>query len=302
MVKRPKIWLFCLLIIGLLVFPGCACTNIEPGNVGIVVNYMGTEKGVDETPVYTGTVFFNGFTQRVFEYPVHLQRENWTKALGDGGADEAIQFNSQEGVVIDTDVSLHYMLRREKVPKIFQTLRGDKSAVREYLRNLTRDVIGKEASHMSVSEIYGDKKVELLDNAKKRLIEQVGGDFDIQFLAFIGAPRVPDNVQRSSNATIEAQQLAISAKNKVEQPKAEAEQAEEKAKGEARAIETLAESRAKANRTLSESLTPELVAYEALQRWNGRLPMVSGSGATPFIQVPAQELDESKDGDKPKSR
>jgi hypothetical protein len=31
---------------------------------------------------------------------------------------------------------------------------------------------------------------------------------------------------------------------------------------------------------------PEILQFEAVQRWNGILPQVLGSGSTPFIQIP----------------
>ena len=42
---------------------------------------------------------------------------------------------------------------------------------------------------------------------------------------------------------------------------------------------------AEANKLLSQSLTPELIRYQQLQRWDGKLPVFSGSGATPLIDA-----------------
>jgi len=48
-----------------------------------------------------------------------------------------------------------------------------------------------------------------------------------------------------------------------------------------------AEAQATANERLTRSLTPQLVQYEALQKWDGKLPQMTGSGAVPFIQIPS---------------
>ncbi|MDE2104707.1 MAG: prohibitin family protein, partial [Patescibacteria group bacterium] len=73
----------------------------------------------------------------------------------------------------------------------------------------------------------------------------------------------------------------------VVQSKAEAEQAIEKARGESESILIEAKAKAEANRELTASLSPELLTYEALQKWNGTMPMVVGEhGALPFIQIP----------------
>ena len=56
------------------------------------------------------------------------------------------------------------------------------------------------------------------------------------------------------------------------------------AKGEAESILVVAQEQAKANEVLAHSLTPILVSYKSIERWNGVLPQVSG-GAVPFIEL-----------------
>src|SRR2546430_2010227 len=46
----------------------------------------------------------------------------------------------------------------------------------------------------------------------------------------------------------------------------------------------VAQQQAKANEILAHSLTPILVSYKSIERWNGILPQVSG-GAVPFIEL-----------------
>lgn len=65
----------------------------------------------------------------------------------------------------------------------------------------------------------------------------------------------------------------------IEQAKADYESAKlnaltriEKAKSESQAILLKAESQAKANRLLNESITPEILEFNKINRWNGKLP------------------------------
>ena len=46
----------------------------------------------------------------------------------------------------------------------------------------------------------------------------------------------------------------------------------------------VAQEQAKANEVLSRALTPILVSYKSIERWNGVLPQVAG-GAIPFIEL-----------------
>ena len=59
----------------------------------------------------------------------------------------------------------------------------------------------------------------------------------------------------------------------------------QQAEGEATATLTKAKAQAQANDLLAKSLTPPLIQYEQLQRWDGRLPMFLGAAGTPFIDV-----------------
>ena len=45
------------------------------------------------------------------------------------------------------------------------------------------------------------------------------------------------------------------------------------------------QAQAEANRVLAQSLTPDLIRYQQLQRWDGKLPVFTGGGATPLIDA-----------------
>jgi hypothetical protein len=48
----------------------------------------------------------------------------------------------------------------------------------------------------------------------------------------------------------------------------------------------LAAAQSKANLQLAQSITQNLVQYEMVKRWDGKLPQVSGGGTMPMIQLP----------------
>ena len=57
------------------------------------------------------------------------------------------------------------------------------------------------------------------------------------------------------------------------------------AEGQADATRIQAEAQAEANRLLAESLTAEVIRYQQMQRWDGKLPVFNGGGATPLIDT-----------------
>jgi regulator of protease activity HflC (stomatin/prohibitin superfamily) len=266
------------------------CDIIEPGHVGIKVNLYGEKKGVQDYTLRSGAVWYNRFSDQVYEFPTFMQNAVWTKASDEGSpTDESVTFNSSEGAVVNTDVALSYQIQAEKVPSIFVELRQDADYITHtYMRGKTRDAINRIASSMKVTDIFGEGKQRLLIEAKKELDRELGHKgFVIDMIAFVGEMRVDPKVEDSINMTISASQKAIEAQNKVVQSKAEADQKIEEARGEAESITLVAKAKADANRILTESLSDSLLRYEALQRWDGILPRVTGD-SIPFIDVTSE--------------
>ena len=81
-----------------------------------------------------------------------------------------------------------------------------------------------------------------------------------------------------------AQQQVETQKQVLAQREIEAQQKVATAKGEAESIQVVAQGQAKANEALSRSISPILVQYKGIEKWNGILPQVSG-GAVPFVDL-----------------
>ena len=76
-----------------------------------------------------------------------------------------------------------------------------------------------------------------------------------------------------------AQQDLIRVKTEQEQLIVKAEAQAKAAEEEARSILVKAQAQAQANQKLAESLTPNLVEYEKIKKWDGKMPQVSGGSA-----------------------
>jgi len=81
-----------------------------------------------------------------------------------------------------------------------------------------------------------------------------------------------------------AQQQVETQKQVLAQREIEAQQKVATAKGEAESILVVAQGQAKANDALSRSISPILVQYKGIEKWNGILPQVSG-GTVPLIDL-----------------
>lgn len=267
-----------------------ACTTIQPGHVGILVNQWGSHRGVSDYPVTTGFVSYNPISTTVFEWPTFVQTAVWTSDLNEGrqGRNDEITFNSKEGLTIKANVSLSYQLDPEKIPQFYVQFRTDNldAFTHGFLHNVARNAFNEEAAKYTVEELYSTRKEEMLNAVKGRInaeVSQYGVRID-QF-GYIGAPVLPDNVLAALNSKIQAIQDAQRAQNQVAQATANAQIAVAKAKGEA-----------DANMILTRSLSPELIRWrqlmisqQAVEKWNGTLPTYTAGGGIPLIQLPTDK-------------
>lgn len=142
-----------------------------------------------------------------------------------------------------------------------------------------------KASTMRAVDIVGDGKVELqqyaFERSRDRLAEK---GIDLEFVRIIGEMRMDEQVTRSINAVLTAAQQAIEARNRVAQASTEADQRIEQARGDSLSAVIRAGGQAEANRLLAESVTPTLVEYEKILKWNGTLPQMTGGGI-PLIDI-----------------
>lgn len=288
-----------LLIILVLAVLAAGCTRIGPGYVGIKVSNAGSDRGVSQDALTTGWVFYTPGASTVFEYPTFVQQVVLTKNPNEGGAtNDEITFTNSDQMTIAADISFAYHLEREKVPAFYEKFRSDDltTFTHGYLKSLIRDKFNEVGGRYTIAQIMGDNGPFLKEvrEAVQHDVTDIGVVLESQF-GFIGAPRPPDSVINAINAKAQAQQIATQKEMEVKQAEADARKAIAEADGQAKAkiaranadaqnLLTVAEAQAQANRKLQESLTPALVEYTKIQRWNGVLPQFTGGG-TPLIDL-----------------
>lgn len=272
----------------LLVASVAACSYVPAGNVGVKVNLLGGDKGVDTETLGVGR-YWLGWNEELYLFPTFMQNYVWTKNVDEGSPnDESISFQTADGMTANADVGISYSIDPNKVTDIFQTYRrGIEEITDTFLRNMVRDALVKAASTKPIEYVYGAGKAELMAAVQADVAAQVAPiGIKIDKIYWIGEIRLPQTVIDSINAKNAATQMAQQRQNEVAQAKAEADKKIEDARGTAESILRVAEAQAKANKVLADSLTTEFVQYEALQKWDGKLPttMVPGQ-ATPLVNI-----------------
>lgn len=263
-----------------------SCSKVPAGNVGVKVYLLGGSKGVDSEQLGPGR-YWIGLNEELFLFPTFTQNYVWTKEDSETSpGDESITFQTREGLSINADVGISYNIQPDKVYLIFQKYRkGVDEITRVYLRNMVRDAFVTMSSSEPIETVYGTGKADLVKNVTNHVKSQVADiGINVEGIYLVGELRLPNSVVEAINAKIGATQKAQQRENEVRQAEAEAKKKIEEAKGEAASILEVANAQAQANKTLAESLTPELVRYKTVEKWDGVMPKYTG-GPTPFMQI-----------------
>jgi len=277
---RPLIWgAGAIGVVLVVLVTATSCTRqVHPGNVGVLVNNIGTGAGVQPLAKGVG-IYLVGFGQQIYEYPVFSRTYTWTKSANEQGTtNEEFMFQDRNGLSLAADVAVAFSVDPTRAPKLFQKYRTDMDGIMAGpLRNSVRDALVTRAAQMSVEEIYGPRKAELIHQAEGDVRAYMAPfGLIVERLYWAGTVRLPETVLAQINMKIANEQAALAAQAKVAQATAEAEQQIATAKGEAESI-----------RIRGEALrqNPAVAQLQAINKWNGVLPTVVGSGQPiPFIQ------------------
>lgn len=281
-----------LLILSLLILIGMtSCYRVEPGYVGLKVKMTGGEKG-------SISVLENGYHGRALnaeykKFPVFTVNYTYTADKTEGSANnEEFTFQSSEGMKVQADIGISYYFDIDSVEDLYRTYRKGPEEIRStVVKNAIRDSLNKIGSHYPVDDIIGAKKAVLINE----VFEDVKAKLDahgiiVETLSWVNPPTPPESVTNALNLKVEATQNALRVENEVQQTEAEAKKAKiqidtnnyaikAEAEAEAQSILVRAKAEAEANRLLAESITPELIAYQKILKWDGANPRVASEAS-----------------------
>ena len=273
-----------VLIAGILAL--ATLTTIHPGHVGVSVKKCGGG-GVSSNPIPTGYYWRSLFCEDVVEYPTSVQTLVLSKNPHEGlPVDESITVTSSEGLPVNLDVSLSFTLDPAKVPTIYTKYRNAIDVIaHNFIRQTIREGVQSVFAQFTAEQLYSTKREESRVEVQTFLTQRLGSEgFVIQQFT-VNETRVPEAVMQAINAKVAIIQESQKAEAQVRKTEAEAKQRVAQAQGEANAKKLSADAEAYFNKTVAASITPEYVQYKALEKWNGELPQMMGTGAVPFVNV-----------------
>jgi regulator of protease activity HflC (stomatin/prohibitin superfamily) len=284
-----------IVLLGLTV---SAWRNIAPGYVGIVFDKA--QHNVTAGALDPGWAFINPFTQAIQQYPITIQTYSMVQKSAEGQTtgDDSIKVQSNEGQQLNLDIVIQYQVIKEEAGQLYQDWGGAEittvqdQAVRQY----TRSQVPVVASKYTWEEITSSKRAEIVTEISTVLTAEFAKRH-LRLISFgVREVHLPPALQTALDQKIQAQQQAEQQKYQLQQAQVKAQQdvaeatgranaLKAQAEGEAQATLTRAKAQSEANKDLAQSLTPELIRYQQLQRWDGKLPVFSGGNATPLIDA-----------------
>ena len=252
------------------------CTMINPGYVGVVIDMLGDSKDCKE--LHVGLHLLSPW-KKVYQFPIFEQNDTWE------GDRDGFNFQTSEGMAVSADIGITYHLKPESIPVIFQKYRrGMHEITHVFIRNYIRDAINKSASRTRIEDLYSGKESFFEDIEMHVRTDLAPMGIEISRIYLIGRFHFPPTVITALNSKIEAMQRAQQRENELREAEAEAKKQIAKAEGQARCSILQAEAEATANLVLAKSITTELIQWQSVQKWDGKMPQVTGK-TLPFIQV-----------------
>ncbi|NLA77290.1 MAG: prohibitin family protein [Clostridiales bacterium] len=262
----PKVFIAIVVVVIAAVLLSSAATVVKPGHSGVVV----TLGKVSDNVLAEGFHLKVPFVQRVESI------SNQIKVCEVQNA-EAVSKDLQ---AISSTIAVNYSIKASESDDIYRNIGNDYET--SFLLPQIQESLKSISARYTAEELI-TLRAQVGQEIKETLQAKVGDSgiiierFNIVNFTF----------SAEFNEAIEAKQVAeqnlIKTKTEQEQAiviaEAEAKKKIIAAEAEASAITAKAEAQAEANRKLSESLNGTIVEYEKIQKWDGKLPQVTGGNA-----------------------
>jgi prohibitin 2 len=242
----------------LLILASCSGTVVEPGHRGVKV----TLGKVSTVPLEEGLHFMVPLLQHILQLDVRTLR--WA---------ETTQAYTKDVQQADVGFTLTYSLEPSFVVEMYRTVGVDwsqKLIGQVVLEELKRELGQHEAVTLIATRDQAARAIEA--GVKQKLAEKHVLISGLQITNIDYTKLFEDSVE----AKVIAQQRAIEEQNRTVQIEQQAKQKLISAQAEAESMRI----RAKALES-----NARLVEWEAVQKWDGKLPQYQLGGATPFINL-----------------
>lgn len=177
---------------------------------------------------------------------------------------------------VNTKIAINYHIVPEKVPEIYRDIgiTYAETVIYPYEQETNKGITSQFTAEELITKrerVREQMKTDLAEKLRPRgiIVEEVS----IVNFAF------SQSFTQAIEQKVTAEQLALSAKNKLEQIKYEAQQRVTQATAESEAIKIQAQA-------IQTQGGKDYVQLQAITKWNGVMPTYVGGNAVPFINIP----------------
>lgn len=228
-----------------------ACTRIDAGHEGIRVKQYGTDKGVQNVSLVTGRVWYNPFTEDVFEFPIYVQTMDY----------EPFTVNAKDGSVFTVDPTISYAVSPGKSPHIFVKYRKDIDEITNTtLLNYVKDAYRIQFNKYTTEQLISNRME--FENAVQGSLESIFKADGFHLEQLTSGLQYPESIVKAIDAKNRAVQEAMQARNQLVKDSIDAQR---------KIIQAQAEKTS--NELRQQSLTPLLIQQQFIERWDGKTPL-----------------------------
>jgi len=268
------------LVVACIGLTGCFPNKVAPGEVGVIVSTMGSDKGVDMKPAKSGWNFL-GFTEDLYTFKTWDQNINLTE----------ISFGDSDGARITAMVGVTASAEPDAAPKLFLKYRKDmEDIIKTNGVQVIKTAFTNEASKLKVDRIYGEGQEQFLKAVQARVATHFA-EFglrvsNIYLLEELG---LPPTIKDALNKKVLANQLTAQKQNEVAQAIAEADKVRETAYGERDAVIARANGQAESIGIIGKAMAanPLYLELKKVEQWKGDVPgtLVTNGSAPTFLPL-----------------
>ena len=267
--RKNRLFVIILIIVLLALLVASCITTIPTGHTGVVTTF-----GSVEDYTYDSGVHFKLPWQKVVMMDNRIQKQTVDLACFSSDIQE-----------VSMTYTVNYQINKANAQNIYKSIGISyyDTVIIPCITESTKVVTAR----YSAEELVGERTA--LASAIEELLSRRLAEFNVELVSTsIENMTFTDAFTNAVEEKQVAQQNKLRAQTEAERMKIEAEaEAEMKrieAKGEADAQLIKAEAEAEANRKISESLTTDVLRNKFLEKWDGKLPAVTGSDA--LISLP----------------
>lgn len=268
--KGVAVAIIVLIIIG--VVATASVKIVDAGHRGVLLHWNAVD--VTQPPLEEGLHFVVPFQDDVVQIEVRtLKYEKETSSA------------SKDLQTVETTVTVNYHPDREGVHRLYKNLGLDYES--RVIQPAIEETVKQVTANYNAEELITKRplvKKDIESSIRDRLDQFEVVTEVISITDFEFSPLFAQAIE----SKVEAEQKALKAENDLLRIEVEARQHEAEAIGIANANIAEAKGEAEAiaiiNRALAEN--PNYLEWLKTQAWDGKLPLVTGEGGTPFIQIP----------------